>query len=102
MVTKHYLNALTAKIFKALPMRQSGEIPVDLLMSHLSSTYVDATGYMIGNPELEDDKDFQTVLNILAYLGTNEVDEKVWKREILKATNLLNKVEERTGGDARD
>lgn len=92
-----YIKCLTNQIFKALPMRQDG-IDVKFLMQHMNSIYIDAMGYKVSNPCLTEDKDFQTVINIAAYLGCNPVDETTWKREILKATHLLNNVEARFGG----
>lgn len=95
----NYAQGLTNQIFKALPMRQAGDMEVSCLMQHMHSLFIDSTGYLIAHPELSEDRDFQTVVDIVAFLGTTEVDDKTWKREILKATNLLNKIELKYGGD---
>lgn len=97
MEIANYIKCLTNQIFKALPMRQDG-IDIEFLMQHMNSVYIDAMGYKVSNPCLAEDRDFQTVVNIVAYLGNNPVDEATWKREILKATHLLNNVEIRFGG----
>lgn len=93
-----YVRGLTNQIYKALPMRQDG-VDIECLMQHMHSLYIDATGYKVSHPELCEDREFQTVVDIVACLGTMEVDDKTWKREIFKATHLLNNVEARFGGD---
>ena len=95
----NYIKHLTNQIFKALPMRQDG-VGIEFLMQHMNSVYIDAMGFRMSNPILCEEKDFQTVLNIVAYLGSNQVDDVTWKREIFKATHALNDVEARFGGDA--
>lgn len=87
---------MTNKIFKALPMRQDG-VEIGALKEYIQSLCCDAIGFKTLSDELECDTDFQTVLDILCFLGNNDTDEKVWKREVLKATNLLNRVSERCG-----
>lgn len=94
-----YIKHLTNQVFKALPMRQDG-VSIECLMQHMNSIYIDAVGYEVSNPNLLQDRDFQTVINIAAFLGKNPVDDATWKREILKATHLLNNVETRFGGDS--
>ena len=98
MEIANYIKHLTNQIFKALPMRQDG-VEIEFLMQHMNSVYIDAYGFRVSNPVLCEDRDFQTVLNIVAYLGSNAVDDATWKREIFKATHALNDVEARFGGD---
>lgn len=99
MEIANYIKYLTNQIFKALPMRQDG-VEIDFLMQHMNSVYINAMGFRVSNPVLQDDRDFQTVLNIVAYLGSHPVDDATWKREIFKATHALNDVEARFGGDS--
>lgn len=99
MEIANYIKYLTNQIFKALPMRQDG-VEIDFLMQHMNSVYINAMGFRVSNPVLQGDRDFQTVLNIVAYLGNHPVDDATWKREIFKATHALNDVEARFGGDS--
>ena len=99
MKIEDYIKGLTGEFFSALPLRQSGT-DVVCLMQYMQSIKINAIGFQNLHPDLQKNKDFQRAVNIAAYLGEFEVDDKVWKREILKATNLLNKVEELyKGGD---
>lgn len=99
MEIKEYLENLINTIFKVLPMREQNA-DIDCLMQHLESVSMDARGAQAYYKELRNNRDFQTVINILIFLGTSSVDEKGWKREILKATNLLSRVINQIGGDA--
>lgn len=94
-----YIEELTGQIYKALPLRQQHKVNVEFLKQHMNSIYLEANGFQIAHPELKDDTQFQTVINIAASLGEIDVTDEQWKRQILKATNLLNKIGKRYGGD---
>jgi hypothetical protein len=87
--TNLYLTTMIGAVYKILPMYDENN---DTLHDHLDSLYVQlAGGYEYYN-ELLNNQRFQSVINIIQYFRKYEFDKKTCKREVLKATNILEKL----------
>ena len=93
-----FIKVLTDQIYGALPLREEGT-PEENLMDYVNSVCINAVGYQELNRVLKLDKEFQNVINILVYLSKMPVSDRVFRRELLTATNTLNKIENKYGGE---
>lgn len=92
-----FIKILTDQVYGALPLREEG-IDEEHLQDYLNSICINAIGYQELQRILKLDKDFQGVINVLVFLSRRTVSDKIFRREILNATNALNKIEKRYGG----
>lgn len=87
--TDLYLKAMIGSVYKILPMYENNDIT---LHDYLDSLYVQlAGGYEYYN-ELKYNQRFQSVINIIQYFRKYDFDKKTCKREVFKATNILDKL----------
>lgn len=86
---QRYCKFLINKVYKILPMKEE---KCDTLKQYLESLQVE----LIGNSQLleflVDEPQFISLLNIIQYLISDNYDNKVCKREVFKAINLIEEV----------
>jgi hypothetical protein len=87
--TNLYLKTMIGSVYKILPMYENNDIT---LYDHLDSLYVQLVGASEYYTELMRNQRFQSIINIIQYFRTKEFDKKICKREVLKATNILDKL----------
>ena len=88
-ITNLYLNTMIGAIYKILPMYDNEDLT---LRDHLDSLYVQLVGASEFYEELKFNQRFYSIINIIQYFRTNEFDKKTCKREVLKCTNILDKL----------
>ena len=87
--TNLFLKTLIGSVYKILPMYDSKD---PNLHNYLDSLYVQLVGGYEYYEELNYNQSFQSIINIIQYFRTHEFDKKTCKREVLKATNVLDKL----------
>ena len=87
--TNIYLKTMIGSVYKILPMYDDNN---ETLRDHLDSLYVQLAGGYEYYDELKYNQRFQSVINIVQYFRKYEFDKKTCKREVLKATNILDKL----------
>ena len=87
--TNLYLKTMIGSIYKILPMYDNKDLT---LHDHLDSLYVQLVGASEFYEELKYNQRFYSIINIIQYFRTNEFDKKTCKREVLKCTNILDKL----------
>ena len=87
--TNLYLKTMIGAVYKILPMYESNDIT---LHDHLDSLYVQLVGASEYYKELQYNQRFQSIINIVQFFRTKEFNKKICKREVLKATNILDKL----------
>lgn len=88
---KSYFSKMTNKVFKCLPLMENNN---EYVVKYIDGLFVDLKGMSLLHPELCENSEYVSVLNILGYLKSESVSFEVFRREILKATNLLSKLSE--------
>lgn len=85
----NYLNFLIGKVFKLLPMREQND---ETLIKYMESLQRE----LIGNQELiarlKNNANFLSFLGKIQYLINNEVNVKVFKKDIFDCITLINKL----------
>ena len=90
-----FLDSLTGKIFKILPLKEKKDNGVAVhLEEYLESLLIEISGAYNTFPELSKSVDYLTIVNIMEYLSQNEVSKRVCKREIFKMIDLIKKTKE--------
>lgn len=87
--TNLYLNSLIGAVYKILPMYENHD---DNLQEYLDSLCIQLLGGLENFNELRLNSKYLSIINIIQYFRTHEYDKKTCKREVLKCTNLLNKM----------
>lgn len=87
--TNLYLKTMIGSVYKILPMYEDNNIT---LHDYLDSLYVQLVGATEYYDELRFNQRFQSIINIIQFFRTKEFDKKICKREVLKATNILDKL----------
>ena len=94
----NYLNFLIGKVFKLLPMREQND---ETLIKYMESLQRE----LIGNQELiarlKNNANFLSFLGKIQYLINNEVDIKIFKKDVFDCITLINKLKsefEKEGG----
>ena len=88
-ITNLYLKTMIGSIYKILPMYDDNNVT---LQDYLDSLYVQLVGASEFYDELKYNQRFYSIINIIQYFRTNEFDKKICKREVLKCTNILDKL----------
>lgn len=88
-MTNLYLKSTIGSVYKILPMYDENNIT---LKDHLDSLYVQLVGASEFYDELKYNQRFRSIINIIQYFRTKEFDKKTCKREVLKCTNILEKL----------
>ena len=98
-----YLDAITGRVFKILPMKEQELRGFDVyLRDYLSSLAIEMVGASTTFACLGLDSDYIAVVNTVNGLASADNDVIQIKREVFKALNLLNKIAERFGGEGLD
>ena len=85
-----YLEALTDKVFKILPMMESRvNGRENHLEEYLDSLCMEMAGACDTFPQLSGNPCYLTVLNIANYLARNRVSLRQCKREVFKCISLI-------------
>jgi hypothetical protein len=87
--TNLYLKTMIGSVYKILPMYDCNDIT---LKDHLNSLYVQLVGGSEYYEELKYNQRYHSIINIVQFFRTQEFDKKICKREVLKATNILDKL----------
>lgn len=89
ITTNLYLKSLIGAIYKILPMYENHD---KNLSEYLDSLCIQLLGALENFDELRLDNKYLSVINVIQYFRTHEYDKRTCKREVLKCTNLLNKM----------
>lgn len=90
------IQKLTGAIFKILPMKEEELRGEEVfLLQYIDSIKTETIGMLKTYPSLSDDGDFLRVVNTMQGMDWETSDLKKYKSEVLKMTNLLNKIEAR-------
>lgn len=87
--TNLYLNTMIGSVYKILPMYDNND---STLTDYLDSLYVQLVGGAECYEELKGNQRYYSIVNIIQYFRKNEYDKKTCKREVLKCTNILQKL----------
>ena len=87
--TKLFLSNMIGTVYKVLALYDSND---QNLKGYIDSVCIQLLGGLETFPELKYNQKYISVINIIQYLRTNEFDKKTCKREILKGTNILEKL----------
>lgn len=87
--TNLFLKTMIGATYKILPMHDNEDIT---LPQHLDSLYIQLVGGSEFYPELKYNQRYYSIINIVQYFRNHEYDKKTCKREVLKCTNLLEKL----------
>lgn len=103
MMVYVFIHSLIGKIYKILPLKEELDMGQDVHLSeYISSLLLDFAGALESFPELSTFTEFITIVNILQYLNTHHFDHRTCKREVFKMISLLEKIEERMGGEIHE
>ena len=87
--TNLYLKTMIGAVFEILPKYDDCD---KTLHDYLDSLYVQLVGASEFYEELKHNQRYYSIINIIQYFRTNEFDKKTCKREVLKCTNILDKL----------
>jgi hypothetical protein len=82
--------------YKVLVMK---DVEDSNLQIYLDSLCIQLLGGLETFSELKSNQKYISVVNIIQYLRINDFDKKTCKREILKSTNILDKLSKQLGGE---
>lgn len=83
---KSYLRHLINKVYKILPMKEEG---CKTIKPYLLSLENELIGCYDLWEILDDNPNFTAIINIIAYLFTEQYDIQTCKREVFKAIHLI-------------
>ena len=87
--TNLYLKTMIGAVYKILPMYDNCD---KTLHDYLDGLYVQLVGASEFYEELKHNQRYYSIINIIQYFRTNEFNKKTCKREVLKCTNILDKL----------
>lgn len=82
---KNYLDRLVDRFYKILPLKEQKS---DTLSTYIQSLQCELIGSKNLILYLNDDSQFINLISILQFFIDNEFDDKICKREIMKAINI--------------
>ena len=93
-----FLNSLTGKIFKILPLKEKYNDGYAVhLEDYLDSLLIEILGACDTFLELSKSPDYLTIINTMQYISQNDVSVRVCKREVFKMIELVNKINKKGG-----
>jgi hypothetical protein len=92
-----YVNGMTSKIFKMLPMKQGN---FNTLPKYIESTLREFVGQKELIYELRNNEDFLTVIGVIESLIIQD-DVAKFRSDIFKALNLIKRLKDSLGGGER-
>lgn len=94
-----YLDSLTGKIYKLIPMRDDKESGVEVFLEkYLDSLIIELMGAMDTYPDLGCNEQYISIVNTVQYMAHHNIDRAVWRREAFKMLNTLSRVRSKFGG----
>lgn len=84
-----YLGYILSSIFKILPLSEDRNTG---LQDHIDSVAIQLIGSLDTYPELKSDKKYLSIINSINFLRNNKFTDKQCKREVLRCTNILQKM----------
>lgn len=88
------IHKLTGAIFKILPMKEEELKGEEVyLLQYIDSIKTETMGMLKTYPSLSNNSDFLRIVNTMQGMDWEASDLKKYKSEVLKMTNLLNKIE---------
>ncbi|MDF2884224.1 MAG: hypothetical protein K0R54_4791 [Clostridiaceae bacterium] len=91
-----FLSNMINSTYKVLVMK---DVEDSNLQIYLDSLCIQLLGGLETFSELKSNQKYISVVNIIQYLRINDFDKKTCKREILKSTNILDKLSKQLGGE---
>lgn len=88
----NYLKYLVGKLFKVLPMKESGVKSLNTYLRSLQIEFIGSTE-LIGN--IKNDAEFLSLLNTIQFLIDNNYDNKTCKREVFKCISILKNIQKK-------
>lgn len=85
----NYLNFLTGRIFKILPISESDPIT---LHDYIESLQLELIGNSNLIEKIKHDAQFLSLIGMLQYLADNQCSHKVIKREVMKGIAITKKL----------
>ncbi len=85
----NYLNFLTNKVFKILPIFENEP---NTLREYLESLLLELAGTKSVVVKLKHDVNFLSLISILQYISQNKCNHKTIKRETFKCIGIINKL----------
>ena len=90
-----FLDSLTNKIFKILPLKEQNNY---FLFSYLNSLQIELIGALITFPKLKNSSNYLSIINTVNFLDDNTFSNQQCKREVFKIINeTLQKVKKEVG-----
>ena len=86
---KEFLTSMIGSIFKILPLYDENNVG---LQSHIDSVAIQLIGAMDTFQELKTTQKYIPVINSINFLRKNEYTKRQCKREVLRCTNILEKM----------
>lgn len=90
-----YVNGMTAKIFKMLPMKQDG---TKSLSKYIEATLREFVGQKELVDELKNNEEFLTILGVMESLLSQD-DFSIFRSDVFKTINLIKRLKSSLGGD---
>lgn len=99
MGLNNHIQRLTDAIFKMLPMKEEQISGKEVFLQDYVETVKNETlGMMKVFPELRNNYEYVRVCSTLQEIDCTNMDLKMFRKEVLKMTSLLNKVQEAVNG----
>jgi len=93
-----FLNSLTGKIFKILPLKEKSDDGIAVhFEEYVESLLIEIIGACETFQVLNNSPDFLTIINTVQYFSQNEISGLVCKREVFKMIGLIEKIKKQEG-----
>lgn len=89
-----YINTLTNKIFKILPLTEECN---PYLLDYLDSIHIELVGGLSTFPKLKTIDEYIVLVNTIEYFKNNKLTHKQYKREIFKMIDCIAKLKDIVG-----
>jgi hypothetical protein len=86
----NWFKYLTGRVFKILPLSENSP---DTLRNYMESLMVELTGSKALLKKIRYDGNFMSLLSTLQYFIDNECKHDVYKREVFKCIDLIQKIQ---------
>ena len=90
-----FLLNMISQTYKVLALK---DVEDSNLQIYLDSLCIQLLGGLETFSELKSCQKYISIINIIQYLRINDFDKQTCKREILKSTNILDKLSKQFGG----
>lgn len=94
-----FLETLTGKIYKILPLKESSDSGSNVHISeYVASLLIEIVGACDTFPQLKEYAGYLGIVNTIQYISQHNISVKVCKREVFKMLRLLEDIEKQIGG----